>query len=347
LTTFTSNNAALDEKYVQLISYRLPRFRVVKHNPFKANFRCPFCGDSQKSKTKARGYAYEKDRTIWFSCRNCTKTTNIPALIKHVDPFVYSEYLKEKYVGAKSTRVAAYNEEEKATQDFRAAFDALPSVCDLNVSHSARDFLNRRRIPVDRQSELKYCDAFFRFSNDLVPGKFPKSLLKSDEARIIIPVFDRKGNLTAYQGRALGAAKSKYIMIALDRTVPHVYGEDKVNRSKPMYVVEGPFDSMFLPNAFAAMNSDLSSAISNIGLTPDDDVVLIFDNEPRNPQIAKVMRKAIDAEWKVVIWPSDIAQKDINDCILSGADPKELVEIFDRRAYSGLRANMEMGRWAR
>lgn len=338
---------ALDEKYVNLISYRLPRYRVIKHNPFRANFRCPFCGDSQKSMTKARGYAYEKDRQIWFSCRNCSKTTNVPALIKHVDPFVYTEYLKEKYVGAKVSRQSALVEKEEASFDYRETFDALPAVLSLSVSHSARTFLDRRRIPLERQAELKYCDAFFRFSNNLVPDKFPKGLLKSDEPRIIIPVYDREGNLTAYQGRALGAAKSKYIMIALDKTKPHVYGEDRVNFSKRIYIVEGPFDSMFLSNALAVMNSDLSSGATNIGLLPSEDIVLVFDNEPRNPQIVKVMKKAVDAGWQIVIWPSDISQKDINDCVMSGADPRDLEEIFNENAHRGLRANIEMGRWSR
>ena len=344
---YTSNNAALDEKYVQLVSYRLPRFRVIKHNPFKANFRCPFCGDSQKSKTKARGYAYEKDRQIWYSCRNCNKTTNIPALIKHVDPYVYSEYLKEKYVGAKVSRMVAATEKEETAEGAREAYDALPSIQLLPVGHSARTFLERRRIPKEYWNSLKYCDTFFKFSNSLVPGKFPKELLKRDEARIIIPVFDKNGNLTAYQGRALGEAKSKYIMIALDKTVPHVFGEDKVDLSKRVYIVEGPFDSMFLSNALAVMNSDLSSGASNIGLVPSDDVVLVFDNEPRNQQIHKVMKKAVDAGWKIVIWPPIVTSKDINDLVLRGVEPLHIEEILAQRTYEGIRATLEMGRWTR
>jgi hypothetical protein len=47
----------VDVKYINLISARFQKFKKIKNNLY--NFRCPICGDSQKNKSKARGYLYQ------------------------------------------------------------------------------------------------------------------------------------------------------------------------------------------------------------------------------------------------------------------------------------------------
>ena len=46
----------IDLKYINEISARLSQFK--KKGDYLYNFRCPHCGDSKKSKTKARAYFY-------------------------------------------------------------------------------------------------------------------------------------------------------------------------------------------------------------------------------------------------------------------------------------------------
>ena len=85
----------VDIKYLNLMSHRLPRFS--KKGDYLWNFRCPFCGDSKKSKSKARGYVYRTKNDLFYKCHNCSKGTNLGNLILEVDESLYKEYLVERY----------------------------------------------------------------------------------------------------------------------------------------------------------------------------------------------------------------------------------------------------------
>ena len=54
----------VDLKYINILSGRLSLFKRKSNNLF--NFRCPFCGDSQRNKLKARGYVYAKENKYSF-----------------------------------------------------------------------------------------------------------------------------------------------------------------------------------------------------------------------------------------------------------------------------------------
>ena len=119
----------------------------------------------------------------------------------------------------------------------------------------------------------------------------------------------------------------------------------KLDVSKPVYVVEGPIDSLFLNNCVATMDAALYVASSIIGL--DNDYVFVYDNEPRNKQIVSNMKKTIDLGRKVCVWPDTIQQKDINDMVLAGMHPSEIQHIIDNNTYEGLMAVMKMNQWSK
>lgn len=341
------NNIALDEKYVSLLSNQLLRFRITRRNPLQINFRCPYCGDSKKDFKKARGYVYEKNSTLWYSCRNCSKTTNVPALIKHVDNRLHNEYIKEKYQNEPDTKKLSAPKKPVENSKSRKTLVDLPCINDLSLNHSARQFLVKRKIPKNRFDKLFYADKFFEYANTLEPGKFDKSVLKHDEPRIVIPFFDKTEKLITIQGRALGESKSKYITIKIDKDQPHIFGGDTVDHKKRIYIVEGPFDSMFLSNAMAVAQSDLAASMIEYGADPKEDYVLIFDNEPRNKDIVRQMKKAVSIGFKICIWPPVTASKDINEMVLQKVEPLHIKEIIDQRTYSGVRAELELGRWSK
>ena len=85
----------IDSKYLKLISYRLRNFKQKKD--YLWNFSCPFCGDSKKKITKARGYVFQKDNNLFFGCHNCGHGTNIGNLINQIDPSLQKEYIMERY----------------------------------------------------------------------------------------------------------------------------------------------------------------------------------------------------------------------------------------------------------
>ena len=123
----------------------------------------------------------------------------------------------------------------------------------------------------------------------------------------------------------------------LDENEPKIYGLNRINETKPVYIVEGPFDSLFLDNSVAMAGSDIDPRTYNWS-----DYIWVFDNEPRNREIVNRISKSIDRGEKVVIWPSNIQQKDINDMSLAGQDVKSLVES---NVYQGIEAKLKLNSW--
>lgn len=84
----------VDVKYINLISIRLQKFKRIKDNLY--NFRCPICGDSERSKNKARGYLYQVKNNINFKCHNCGTNISFNNLLKKVDSEMYKQYAFRK-----------------------------------------------------------------------------------------------------------------------------------------------------------------------------------------------------------------------------------------------------------
>jgi len=123
----------------------------------------------------------------------------------------------------------------------------------------------------------------------------------------------------------------------LNEDAPKIYGLDKIDETKPIYITEGPFDSTFVENSVAMCGSDL-----DIGSFGWSDYIWVFDNEPRNREINNRISKVIDRGDKVVIWPSHIMQKDINDMVLSDID---VSSVLQSSTYSGLKAKVKFNNW--
>jgi hypothetical protein len=123
----------------------------------------------------------------------------------------------------------------------------------------------------------------------------------------------------------------------LDENAPKIYGLDEIEKSKTVYITEGPFDSTFITNSIAMCGAD--GDLDKWGIS---NRVWIYDNEPRNRDIVSRISKCVDNGEKVVIWNTNIHQKDINDMVLSGLDVQNVIEL---NTYSGLEAKLKFNTW--
>ena len=145
-------------------------------------------------------------------------------------------------------------------------------------------------------------------------------------------------NSLVYQGRSLDpTSKMRYITVMLDEDAPKLYGLEKINTQKPIYILEGPFDSLFVENSVAMCGSDVD--IRSFGWS---NYIWVFDNEPRNREVVNRIAKAIDRGDKVVIWPSNIKEKDVNEMILAKND---ICTILESSTYSELTAKLKLNLW--
>ena len=325
----------IDIKYLSIISSQLQLFK--KKQDFLWNFRCPYCGDSQKSRTKARGFVYRKKNDLFFKCHNCGVGTTLGKLIEHIDLKTYKDYIMERYKkGVKSNNPEpefTFNEPVFRT---KGILKNLKSLSDLSTDHPARKIVQDRKIPVEFMSELYLCESFYKFTNNLIPNKFPS--VDGDHPRLLIPFKDEEGEVFAYQGRAFGKEQPKYLTIKLEER-DKIFGLDRVDKSKHVYVVEGPLDSLFIENCIAVAGADVPSM--------DCEYTIIFDNEPRNSALLKQIEKEIERGSEVVLWPDQMNYKDINDMIIGGYSKEEIQQIITNNTFSGIAAKLRFAEWRR
>ena len=317
----------IDSKYIGLVSSRLQKFKRVKADLF--NFRCPICGDSQKHKNKARGYFYQVKTNTNYKCHNCGASMSFNNFLKQIDSTLHKQYTMEKFKEGFTGRNFVVDEPklEFTKPVFRKKID-LPRASEVPI---AKNYLEKRNLDA---SQFYFAAKFKEWTNT---QKHTFDTIGRDESRIIIPMYDTDKNLIGFQGRSLGPNSVKYITVMLQDEAPKLFGLDKIDDTKPIYITEGPFDSTFLEISVAMCGSDL-----DIGSFGWSSYIWVFDNEPRNREIIERINKTIDRGDQIVIWPSNIHEKDINDMVLSGHNVKSIVES---NTYSSLQAKIKFNIW--
>ena len=316
----------IDVKYINLISSRFQKFKKVKNNLY--NFRCPICGDSTKSKNKARGYLYQVKNNTNFKCHNCGINVSFNNFLKKIDNEIHKQYTFEKFKEGKTGRNFVANEPDLVFENPTFRSKVILPLC--SEVESSKSYLENRRLD---PRKFYYAEKFKEYVNS-IRSTFADTTF--DEPRIIIPLFYEK-KLIGLQGRSIGKSKVKYITVMFDENSPKIYGLDEVNKNETVYVTEGPFDSTFITNAIAMCGAD-----GDVGKWGINNPVWIYDNEPRNAEIHSRISKVIDRGERVVIWPAGINEKDINDMILVGLDVQSVIKS---NTYSGLEAKLKFTTW--
>lgn len=339
----------LEQKYLSLASNRLRNFKRKSGTLY--NFSCPICGDSESNKTKARGYVYSKKGKTLFHCHNCGKTADFPRFLRELDQQLYSEFSLEKLKDE-----SPKHQRDKELQEFveklkkpvflrDGPLKGLRKISQLQPSHPAKKFVDSRKVPNLYHAKLFYCPEFFKWANSVVPGKFSDEAEGRDEGRVLIPFLDKRQSMHAFQGRSLDSkSKTRYITVVNDESVPKLYGLDQLDSTKRVYVFEGPFDSMFVPNSVATAGGDLTAAVKGL---PRDKLVIVYDNEPRSLETRKKMEKAIINGYTVCVWPENLEHKDVNDMVLAGLSPEFVQYIIDTHSFRDLRARLELTKWSK
>lgn len=324
-----------------MISSQLQLF--AQKNSKTYNFKCFYCGDSRKNKLKARGYLYSIGDSFNYRCHNCGKSISFKNFLKDVDSRLFEQYILEKFKNnhKEIPKLIPTKSNIKKVEVKKKHLD-LPRISDLNIEHPARRYLEDRRIPKAKFDTLYYSECFKRWTNT---QKQTFSSLIQDEPRIVIPLIYNE-EVFGFQGRSLSKnSKLKYITIILNNKIPKVYGLDTINWNENVYILEGPFDSMFVPNSIAMAGADVN--IDDITQRQDIDFIFIYDNEKRKKEIVQRMEKVINQGHSIVIWPDDLKDKDVNDLILSGMCSFDIENIIKNNTFRGLQAKMKLLGWKR
>ena len=337
----------IDVKFANILGSRLRNFKQKKD--YLWNYSCPVCGDSTKNKLKARGYIYRAKSDLFCKCNNCGHGTNLGNLIKYVDTKLYDEYVLKRYKSGATryndhkdiadTSVVLETPEEELLED--DILESLTRIDKLPDAHPVLQYIKNRQIPEDKWKLLYFAPKFKAYTNTITP-KFQEPIV-DEHPRLIIPYFTTAGKCFAYQARAFGKEEPKYYTIKVDETQEKIYGLDRLDYSKRIYVVEGPIDSLFLPNAIAVSGASFDTPTIRSILT---NATIVMDNEPRNKDIVKQLDKYINLGYNVCMFPDTVIQKDINEMILDGKmTTDEIVELINTNTFSGVEAKLKFSTW--
>lgn len=336
----------IDTKYIRLLSSRLRNFKQKKEALY--NFSCPLCGDSKKNLSKARGYVFAKGNDLFYRCHNCGVSTNLANLIKQLDPSLHKEYILERYKSGKSNNASVANSVLQLTTpkfgsiEKQKLFEEAEWLNRLPNGHFCLEYVKRRNIPKEHYDKLLYTSHYKKFIDTLVPNH-GKQLV--DDARLVIPFYNEYNELIAVSGRALesGDKLLRYVTVRTNENQNKlIYGIERINKKEKVILVEGPIDSLFLYNCVASGDANLAQTARDI---PSKDITLVFDNEPRNKEIVRMMQNAINDGFNIVIWPNSVVGKDINEMIVNGLSSDDIQNIISNNTYKGLRAQLTFNVW--
>jgi hypothetical protein len=331
----------VDAKYLTLISTRLPLFTKKKDGLWNA--RCILCGDSKTNTRKARGYFYRQRNDIFYKCHNCLASQHFSTFLKGVDSSLYKQYMLERYTEGDVARerqklpdedihipAPVFTHKRTPLEGIAVSLTTLPS------DHLAVQYCMRRKIPVEKFDTIYFIERV----KDIVKV-FPQyDTLTLEQSRIVFPLFDEERNLTGVTMRALDNSALRYLTFTREDNLTQIFGLPALDRTQPIYVVEGPIDSLFLPNAIACIGLSFGR-IDTLGL-PKDKVIVVFDNQPKNEDVCRLMDRYIKLQFPVCIWPRVVGEKDINEMVLNG---KDVQRIISDNTYTGLAASLKFSEW--
>jgi hypothetical protein len=275
-----------------------------------------------------------------MGCFNCGASMSFANFLKLQDPYLFNEFSVERY---------------KAKQDFHAPVQPAPVVeptkqklqlgdleriSDLDMDHPAVKYLVKRCIDPTHWDRLYFVLRFKKWEAEFRKEKLSPNIV--EHPRLIIPFFDNKGNIIRISARAFGNEQPKYIFMKVKDDASRVFGLDTVDPKKPVYVLEGPLDSLFFDNAIAVGSASL--------LVPElrdfSKVVLVPDNQPRNAEVVKSIKRMVDSGLPVCLWNKDWG-KDINQMVLNGHAVDDVIELIDQSTVSGIAAKMKFSQWSK
>lgn len=336
-------SVALDQKYITLLSSHLRNFKRKKTNLF--SFSCPICNDSETDKKKARGNIYLYQGSMRFHCYNCSASMSVQNFIKSQSTTLYDEYMRELLSDNSKFNAEFIPGVKRPKYKKSDPLDHLIKISSLDETHHARQYVESRLIPKEFYNQIYYCQKFFQYINEHVEkDKFSQNSLKQDHDRLIFPLIDKSGNMHGLQGRSFKQNDpTKYITILTNDSIPKLYGLDRVNFHKMIPITEGPIDSLFLPNALSSCGGNILSALSGF---EKDKFVIVYDNEPRKKETLEKIEQAINRGYKVLLYPKQLKQKDINSMFISGELNNILVDkMLRNNVYSGMTAKLEFAKW--
>jgi len=279
---------------------------------------CVFCGSKKMKGTIFYANTGRLCYICWRASCPCHTAIHAAKWLKEVNPALYSAYLDD--ISNKETKSASdilkmqeqFAEQYKKQQEIQKKEIEQKKMLDNNATKYFKHINDGSALS---QKAIDYCES------RMIPKEVYEKWFIAHEGkyhdRVIIPFYTKAGKVSYFQARSLIGVEPKY-MNRIAET--QLYNRDFIDKTKPVFVLEGPIDSLFLENAVATCGAGSSSKI-DAEIAQFDQVFYILDNdEAGNKKAGKLVRE----HKNVFIWNKFLTDfginpksvKDINDVIV-------------------------------
>lgn len=256
----------------------------------------------------------------------------------------YSDTIRNTLIFRKS--LASLRKEEKKPETNKNKSNTILEIgirkygLSFDCQDSVRDYLLKRKLDVSKFWYVEnfygmYCEASGKESNN------------RKDPRIVIPFIDNAaGRVYAMQGRAVNENQSpKYLTFLLDDNYMKMYNYCNIDRSSEVFVLEGPIDSMFLPNSVALAGANASEGVREF--LKSLKATFVYDCDfSYNEEVRRQLKRAISDGMSVFIPPAGVNKfKDLNDMAISGMSKSDIYKLIKENTYSGIMASVVLSRF--
>lgn len=331
----------IERKFIRMLSSRLQCFHE-RSDGF--NFRCPVCGDSKKSETKARGWLLEGDGTnpFRFYCFNCQASESFREFLRRVSPGMYEDYVTEKFREGKAANTA-----RPVVAKMAPSFAPRPkpavvtkpvdALLTLDEADWALEYVVSRKIPEIHHKHIFACDDVRRLAA-AIPAYRDKKM--SPNSCIVFPFYGADNSTAYLQCRMMGNGTFRYMTFELEGG-EKIWGRHCIDMAAPIFLFEGPIDAMCVKNGAASGGADLIAAATELKSSADAKVVLCYDADWRsNKAIYSQVEKAIGLGHAVSL--PKMPCKDVNECVMSGMSVDAVTDLMASAVSHGLSAKLKL-----
>lgn len=250
-----------------------------KHNEsnYQISFDCPLCDDDKQSGNLEINYQYSMFK-CWSCCEINKMQGRIPYLLRR---FGNKDSLKN-YLFLKPDADDAISRERE------------PIV--VKLPKEFKKFHQTKDKSYPEVLALKYL--YDRGITDEIITKYNIGFASSGDYfnRIIIPSYDKEGKLNYFVSRWFSKEKNKvkYMNPEAEKTLM-IFNENKINFDATIYLVEGVFDHIVIPNSIPLLGKYISPYLfSELHENAICDIVIVLDGEDLAYEDAKNIYKELN-----------------------------------------------------
>ena len=296
------------EDVVEIMSEFLGKPKKVYENRSQILWNCPVCDDDRN-----KGNLEVNVEKSVYHCWSCGETEGTHGTVGKLFDKFGNKKLKKLYLILKpeENEKAIKVKKPKVTlpENFTLFKDSHPV---YPVRRQAYNYLKNRGITdeIIEKFGIGFCDK------------------GSHSGRIVIPSYNKKGELNYYVGRSWDPySKAKYRNPEAEKD-QIIFWENLIDWNKDIYLVEGAFDGMFLDNPVVMLGKHMSELLfETIYNNAKGDVIICLDGDAWNNAV-KLYHELNGGElWgrvKIVRLPDD---RDV--CDLKGQINEYYIEIRD------------------